>query len=68
MTTRIIGVTCKLHSFIIQNPDVIPLHVENDVQGVPDVFIKKVYTWTQVSLEEDRTDELKTGARRLGKN
>lgn len=43
--TMIIGVTCKLHNFIIDNTDVdefdyLPVHEENNVEGVPDVFLQ----------------------------
>lgn len=44
-STRIIGVACKLHNFIIDHSesdefDAIPLHDENHVQGVPDVYLQ----------------------------
>ena len=43
--TLIIGVTCKLHNFIIDHSErdefsEIPLHCENDVQGTPDVYLQ----------------------------
>lgn len=63
-STTIIGVTCKIHNFIIDNAEcnefeVIPSHEENNVEGVPNVFLQNsLYTDTNIiRARHNRTSE-----------